>query len=809
MNRCDSIHVKEEPQEDSFSMSPENNRGTNRTTGVHITECFSEDATSVGYCVKAKRPGNFTLPGNHGNSNEIVKGDYTDWSMNGRDSIQVKEEPQDHSFAVSPDNDRDYSGGIIETTAVHITKCFPESVMPGMDSTSIKEEPQEISPLPVNHEDAEELITADCLDFTVNRSDTIHVKEEPQDHSFPVSPENHTDYDGGAIETTEVHITECFPESAIAEVDSTFIKEEPQEISPVNNGNDEELITADCSGMDFSSSFFYRNKAVPEDIPSDTESVVSGSDDDFTPRDDEISESGSMSSEVDGEDEDTSTVTNKRPIKWMKKDYSPSLNQFSEFTGVLCDSLFETEVRPVDVFLQLFPEDLIDDMVFQTNLYAVQNATTFPPTNNEEMKAFLAINILMGIKKLPSYRDYWSSMEIMRDPYIANVMSVKRFSSLLSNFHISDNSRAPERGTKDYDKLYKVRPLLNRLSQTFAKCYAPTKYQSVDESVIKFKGRSTLKQYMPQKLIKRGYKVWVRADANGYICQFEIYTGREKDTVPEHGLGERVVRSLSEALQNKHHHVFFDNFFTSVPLLTDLLEKGVYATGAIRANRKFLPELKSDKEMKRGDVDQRVSARGILVAKWKVKRCVTVASNAHGTEVSTVPRKSKDGSTETISCPQMVLDYNSHMGYVDKADMMKSIYEIDRKSRKWWHRIAFHFLDVAIVNAHVLYSQVATNANVTLKDFRTELVAGMLGAQELNKKGTKRKRSEICSFKKQVPADIRYDKVAHLPTHSKSRRCSHCSTRATPRRTRWICRTCDVGLCLQQERNCFIEYHTK
>ncbi|XP_064464698.1 uncharacterized protein LOC135376010 [Ornithodoros turicata] len=88
-------------------------------------------------------------------------------------------------------------------------------------------------------------------DFTVNRSDTIHVKEEPQDHSFPVSPENHTDYDGGAIETTEVHITECFPESAIAEVDSTFIKKEPQEISPVNNGNDKELITADFSGEIF------------------------------------------------------------------------------------------------------------------------------------------------------------------------------------------------------------------------------------------------------------------------------------------------------------------------------------------------------------------------------------------------------------------------------------------------------------------------------------------------------------------------------------------------------------------------------
>lgn len=31
---------------------------------------------------------------------------------------------------------------------------------------------------------------------------------------------------------------------------------------------------------------------------------------------------------------------------------------------------------------------------------------------------------------------------------------------------------------------------------------------SIDESVIAFKGRSTMKQFMPMKPIKRGFKVW-------------------------------------------------------------------------------------------------------------------------------------------------------------------------------------------------------------------------------------------------------------------------------------------------------------
>lgn len=58
-------------------------------------------------------------------------------------------------------------------------------------------------------------------------------------------------------------------------------------------------------------------------------------------------------------------------------------------------------------------------------------------------------------------------------------------------------------------------------------------------------------------------------------------------------------------------------------------------------------------------------------------RCVTLASNAHGPQISCVARKSKDGSIENVPCPQAALDYNTHMGYVDKVDVIKSIHEID------------------------------------------------------------------------------------------------------------------------------------
>ena len=42
-----------------------------------------------------------------------------------------------------------------------------------------------------------------------------------------------------------------------------------------------------------------------------------------------------------------------------------------------------------------------------------------------------------------------------------------------------------------------------------------------------------MKQYMPKQPVKRGFKVWTRADAvNGYISEFYVYTGKEGGIVP-------------------------------------------------------------------------------------------------------------------------------------------------------------------------------------------------------------------------------------------------------------------------------------
>ena len=130
--------------------------------------------------------------------------------------------------------------------------------------------------------------------------------------------------------------------------------------------------------------------------------------------------------------------------------------------------------------------------------------------------------------------------------------------------------------------------------------------------MIRFKGRSSIKQYMPQKPIKRGYKVWVRANENGYVSQFEVYTGKIGPT-PEKCLGPRVVKTLTNKLKDRYHKVYFDNYFTSVQLMKDLKQQGIYACGTVRKGRIGMPKaFEKEKDMARGEFQFRTSSQGII-----------------------------------------------------------------------------------------------------------------------------------------------------------------------------------------------------
>jgi hypothetical protein len=53
------------------------------------------------------------------------------------------------------------------------------------------------------------------------------------------------------------------------------------------------------------------------------------------------------------------------------------------------------------------------------------------------------------------------------------------------------------KSTDNKDKLFKIRPFLNYMNNRFPELYKVTREMSVDESMVLFKGRSSIKQYNP------------------------------------------------------------------------------------------------------------------------------------------------------------------------------------------------------------------------------------------------------------------------------------------------------------------------
>jgi len=74
--------------------------------------------------------------------------------------------------------------------------------------------------------------------------------------------------------------------------------------------------------------------------------------------------------------------------------------------------------------------------------------------------------------------------------------------------------------------------------------------------------------------------------------------------------------------------------------------------------------------------------------------------------------------------PQIVMDYNHHMGYVDKGDRMANSYSISRRTFKWTKKLFFHLLDLAILNSYILQS--SCGKKMSHRDFRCTLVRNML-----------------------------------------------------------------------------------
>ncbi|KAG1683249.1 Cap-specific mRNA (nucleoside-2'-O-)-methyltransferase 1 [Nymphon striatum] len=191
-----------------------------------------------------------------------------------------------------------------------------------------------------------------------------------------------------------------------------------------------------------------------------------------------------------------------------------------------------------------------------------------------------------------------------------------------------------------------------------------------------------------------------------------------KETHQDHNnfsKSSQIVMSLMKSLLGKGHCLTTENLYTS-PQLADLLLKhrtDIY--GTVKQTRKEMPLELKKKKLK--EVKNISFQRGkVIVMKWKDKRDVTLLSTVYSLKMMECQHNNK-----TVLISHIADDYNNTMGRVDHVDQTLSTYPIRRKrGKKYYQKIFFHFLELAVWNSYILYKKSGSEKNPL--DYRLELI---------------------------------------------------------------------------------------
>ncbi|CAF3441226.1 unnamed protein product [Rotaria sp. Silwood2] len=319
-------------------------------------------------------------------------------------------------------------------------------------------------------------------------------------------------------------------------------------------------------------------------------------------------------------------------------------------------------------------------------------------------------------------------------------MSRDRFLQIKKYLHVVDNTTQSNQQDPEYDRAFKIRPLLNIIKENFRKI-PKEENLSVDEQIIPFKGKSIMKQQMPNKPHRWGYKMFLLAGGASGICyDFIFYTGKANE--PKYGFCTDIVLKLCETVPRMmNHKLYFDNYFTTISLQVQLKKLGIFSVGTVRSNR--LPDLvmknaKNLQEEGRGSMDYRIAQVDgveLCATRWYDNNLVNCLSTLYGCELTDLVKRWSSSQKKHIQVvrPNVIKIYNQYMGGVDLIDMLVSLYRINIRSKKYYMKVIFHLIDLSIVNGWLLYRRHCSQLGMHKNEIRSLLQCRVEVAEALLK----------------------------------------------------------------------------
>ena len=515
---------------------------------------------------------------------------------------------------------------------------------------------------------------------------------------------------------------------------------------------------------------------------------------------------GDNESEVESSDDNSEQSSPAQ--QWTGNLVDPPDFPFVDVVGVDNAEQCRT-MTAVQLFGLFFTDYLLRLIVTETNRYDDQSMETAPTRGRKamawhdltmpELKTWLGLMITMGVvQKKGRIGEYWSTHWLTQTPAFCETMPKTRFLQILRFIHFVDNQ---DTSIDKTNKMWKIQPVIDYLNKRFRSMYHPRRELSIDETMIKFKGRLSIKQYIKIKPVKWGIKIFTLAEAKtGYVLNLLPYVGKRVDT--DVGKTTQTVLDVGKHHLGKGHWFFTDNYYTSVELMTKLEQQKTLSCGTVNSNRVGLPhDMKKTnavvKKLKRGESLKRMKGR-MLAVTWKDTRVVNLLCNIPGClgDADVRRRDKNNGGVEvTVSRPRAIEMYNEFMGGVDLSDQRVSTYRRHVKSLTWYLQVFFHLMHLSSVQAYLLHRELHPESKKSQLNILLELTDGLIAGRRFVQKAGRSSAPP--------PTDVRFNRnLEHAPyKHDTQSKCVVHTRRVD---TVYGCNVCKVRMCPYP---CFHRYH--
>ncbi|XP_066532042.1 zinc finger MYM-type protein 2 isoform X1 [Hoplias malabaricus] len=398
----------------------------------------------------------------------------------------------------------------------------------------------------------------------------------------------------------------------------------------------------------------------------------------------------------------------------------PECNFNREMTGPTCYA--KTNITsPLSSLMCLIDREMWDKIQKYTEAEGKQKNPNFKMTV-DELKAFVGLLYVRGLTggKNMKLEEYWSA-DYGNSVFI-ETLSPPKFREISRCLRFDDRNTRNARLLTD--EFAMISDILNTFLKNNLACYVPGENIAVAEQLFPAKARCCYAHYMANKPNKLGIKFWVAADVETkYMLNAVPHLGKDDAGQTDLQFSENIVLRLMEPFVGHGRNVTTDSCYTSLVLANKLLENKTTIVGAINKKSREMPPCVRVKSERLSTKIVNAGKVTLTIYQARPKKKVCILSTKH-------QRISTDNSEKRL--PETIAYYNGTKSGADVMAQMARLFSVKGSTRFWPLVVFYNILDLAAINAHILYKQ-CMKIKISRRKFIRQMVKELCAQQKMAK----------------------------------------------------------------------------